>query len=207
MEYILKGFAIGFAVAAPVGPVGLLCIRRSILDGRLAGFITGLGAATGDMVFGLIAALGLTSVTVFLAGYAKGFQFIGGLCLLAIGTATIRSRPPTRTRQPVHAPNLTAAYVSTIAITLANPMTIAGFIGIFAGFGVVLATTGLTQIAWLVAGIFLGSAAWWLLLSGFAAWLGKKIPDGGLHAINLGAGLAIALIGLWELTLFALKIT
>jgi threonine/homoserine/homoserine lactone efflux protein len=206
MEHIVKGFAIGFAVAAPVGPVGLLCIRRSILDGRLAGFVTGLGAATGDTVFGLLAAIGLTSVTVFLTRHALGFQFVGGLCLFAIGMATIRSRPPERTRQPVHAPNLTAAYVSTVFITLANPMTIAGFIGIYTGFGVGLATTGLAQISWLVAGVFLGSAAWWLLLSGFAAWLGKKIPDGGLHAINIGAGLSIALIGIWELALFAFKI-
>jgi threonine/homoserine/homoserine lactone efflux protein len=205
MEHILKGFAIGFAVAAPVGPVGLLCIRRTILDGRLAGFITGLGAATGDMVFGLIAALSLTSATVFLARHASGFQFAGGLCLLAIGVATLRSRPPTRTRQPVHAPNFTAAYVSTIAITLANPITMAAFIGIFTGFGVGLATTGIAQIAWLLAGIFVGSAAWWLLLSGFAAWLGKKVPDGGLHAINIGVGLAIVLIGLWQLTLFTCK--
>jgi threonine/homoserine/homoserine lactone efflux protein len=205
MEHILKGFVIGFAVAAPVGPVGLLCIRRSILDGRLAGFITGLGAATGDTVLGLIAAIGLTSVTVFLTSHALGFQFVGGFCLLAIGTATILSRPPERTRQPVHAPNFTSAYISTIAITLANPMTIAGFIGIFTGFGVGLATTGLAQITWLVTGIFLGSAAWWLLLSGFAAWLGKKIPDGGLHAINIGTGLSIALIGLWQLVLFAFK--
>jgi threonine/homoserine/homoserine lactone efflux protein len=206
MEHIIKGFAIGFAVAAPVGPVGLLCIRRSILDGRLAGFVTGLGAATGDSVLGLIAALGLTSVTVFLTGHARGFQFIGGLCLLAIGLATIRSRPPARTRQPVHAPNLTAAYVSTVFITIANPITIASFIAIFTGFGVGLTTTGLAQISWLVAGVFLGSAAWWLLLSGFAAWLGQKIPDGGLHAINIGIGLAIALIGAWELVVFAFKI-
>src|ERR1019366_5143828 len=205
MEPIVKGFAIGFAVAAPVGPVGLLCIRRSILDGRIAGFINGLGAATGDSILSLIAALGLTSVTVFLSGHAMGFQLIGGLCLLAIGMATIRSRPPERTRQPVHAPNLTAAYISSSFITLANPMTIAGFIGIYTGFGVGLATTGLAQITWLVAGVFLGSATWWLLLSGFAAWLGKKIPDGGLHAINIGAGLAIALIGLWELALFVFK--
>jgi threonine/homoserine/homoserine lactone efflux protein len=206
MEHIVKGFAIGFAVAAPVGPVGLLCIRRSILDGRLAGFVTGLGAATGDSVLGLIAALGLTSVTVFLTGHARGFQLIGGLCLLAIGLATIRSRPPERTRQPVHAPNLTAAYVSTVFITIANPITIAGFIAIFTGFGVGLTTTGITQISWLVAGVFLGSAAWWLLLSGFAAWLGKKIPDGGLHAINIGTGLAILLIGVWELGLFVFRV-
>jgi threonine/homoserine/homoserine lactone efflux protein len=206
MEHIVKGFAIGFAVAAPVGPVGLLCIRRSILDGRLAGFVTGLGAATGDMIFGLIAAISLTSVTAFLTGHARGFQFIGGLCLLAIGATTVRSRPPERTRQPVHAPNFTAAYVSTVFITLANPMTIAGFIAIFTGFGVGLTTTGLAQISWLVAGVFLGSAAWWLLLSGFAAWLGKRIPDGGLHAINIGTGLAIALIGIWQLGLFVLRV-
>ncbi|MGA3006724.1 MAG: LysE family transporter [Opitutaceae bacterium] len=207
MEYILKGFAIGFAVAAPVGPVGLLCIRRSIRDGRLAGFVTGLGAATADAVFGLIAAVGLTSVTVFLASHATGFQLAGGLCLLVIGTATVRSQPHPRVRTPEHAPNLPAAYASTIFITLANPMTMAGFIGIFSGFGIGIAATRSAQIFWLVSGIFLGSGAWWLLLSGCASWFGKKIPDGGLHAINIGAGLAIVLIGLWDLALLAFKIT
>jgi threonine/homoserine/homoserine lactone efflux protein len=206
MEHILKGFVIGFAVAAPVGPVGLLCIRRSINDGRLAGLVTGLGAATADAVFGLIAAISLSSVTAFLANHATGFQFAGGLCLLAIGTATIRSHPHTRARTPDHAPNLPAAYLSTVAITLANPMTIAGFIGIFTVFGVGISTSGIAPIAWLVSGVLLGSAAWWLLLSGFAAWMGKKIPDGGLHAINFGAGLAIVLIGLWQLTQLAFKI-
>jgi len=205
MEHIVKGFAIGFAVAAPVGPVGLLCIRRSILDGRLAGFITGLGAATADAVFGLIAALGLTTVTAFLNHHQTGFQFAGGLCLLVIGVATIRSRPPVREHGSVHAPNLPAAYASTIAITLTNPMTIAGFIGIFTGFGVGLGTTGAAQVSWLVLGVFLGSAFWWLLLSGCAEWFGKKIPDGGLHAINLGAGLAITSFGVWQLATLALK--
>ena len=205
MEHILKGFAIGFAVAAPVGPVGLLCIRRSILDGRLVGFVTGLGAASADALFGLFAAVSLTSVTTFLAGHAMGFQLMGGFCLLLIGIATIRSHPQTRARTPLHARNFPAAYLSTLFITLANPMTMAGFIGIFTGFGVGLTTTGIGQIAWLVSGVFLGSAAWWLLLSGCASWFGKKIPDGGLHAINLGAGLAIMLIGLWQLAQLALK--
>lgn len=205
MEHVLKGFAIGFAVAAPVGPVGLLCIRRSILDGRVAGFVTGLGAATADAIFGLIAALGLSTVTAFLDRHATGFQLAGGLCLLAIGAATMRSRPPARENGSVHAANLPAAYASTIAITLTNPMTIAGFIGIFTGFGIGLGTTGAGQVSWLVLGVFLGSTAWWLLLSGCAGWFGKKIPDGGLHAINVGAGLAIAFFGVWQLAALALK--
>jgi threonine/homoserine/homoserine lactone efflux protein len=207
MEQLLKGFTIGFAVAAPVGPVGLLCIRRSILDGRVAGFVTGLGAATADAIFGLIATLGLTTVTAFLSHHETGFQLTGGICLLAIGIATIRSHPLPRENGSVHAPNLPAAYFSTIAITLANPMTIAGFVGIFTGFGVGLTTTDVAQVSWLVLGVLLGSTAWWLLLSSCAGWFGKKIPDGGLHAINLGAGLAIASFGLWQLTQLVLKIS
>lgn len=205
MEHIVKGFAIGFAVAAPVGPVGLLCIRRSILDGRLAGFVTGLGAATADGIFGLIAAIGLTTVTAFLHRHEVGFRLLGGLCLLLIGLATLRSRPPSRENGSVHARNLPAAYFSTVAITLTNPMTIAGFVGIFTGFGVGLGTTGAVEVFWLVFGVFLGSTAWWLLLSGCANWLGRKIPDGGLHAINIGAGLAIAFFGVWQLAVLALK--
>lgn len=205
MEHVLKGFAVGFAVAAPVGPVGLLCIRRSILDGRAAGFFTGLGAATADAFFGLVAALSLSTVTAFLDHHQFGFQLAGGLCLLVIGIATVRSRPPSRENGSVHAPNLSAAYASAVIITLTNPLTIAGFVGIFTGFGIGLGATGLINVAWLVLGVFLGSTAWWLILSGGAGWFGKKIPDGGLHAINVGAGLAIACIGVWQLTVLALR--
>jgi len=199
MLHLLQGLAIGFAIAAPVGPVGLLCIRRSIVDGRLAGFVTGLGAATADSIYGLVAALGLTSVTVFLTDHATAFHLIGGIFLLVIGSATLCARPPQRKTGPIHAPNLRMAFLSTLGITLANPMTIASFIGIFAGFGPGLLTTGAVQAIWLVLGVFLGSAAWWLILSGAASWFARHITDGGLHFINFVAGGAIAAFGLWQL--------
>ncbi|MDE3083654.1 MAG: LysE family transporter [Verrucomicrobiota bacterium] len=196
MEYLLIGLVIGFAVAAPVGPVGLLCIRRSLLDGRFAGFITGLGAATADGFFGLIAALGLTSVTAFLSRHSITVQTVGGIALVVIGIATMRSHPTSR--ENGEKSSLPGSYFSTIAITLANPMTIAGFIGIFSSFGIGLKMTDTAQIFWLVIGVFLGSAAWWFLLSSLTSWLRKRFPDGGLHVINLGAGLAIVACGLWQ---------
>jgi threonine/homoserine/homoserine lactone efflux protein len=199
MIHLLQGLVIGFAVAAPVGPVGLLCIRRSILDGRTAGFVTGLGAAVADAIFGLVAALGLTTVTTFLSGHAHAFQLAGGFFLLAIGLTTLRSRPPQRETGSVHAPNLAVAFASTVAITLANPMTIAGFVGIFTGFGVGLQTTGARPVGWLVFGVFLGSASWWLVLSTAASWFARRLNDGGLRIINLVAGGAIAAFGLWQL--------
>jgi threonine/homoserine/homoserine lactone efflux protein len=199
MQHLLKGLIIGFAVAAPVGPVGLLCIRRSLADGHLAGFVTGLGAATADAAFGLIAALGLTSVTAFLTGHAVLFELAGAAFLLAIGIATLRARPSERPAGSVHAANLPAAFISTLAITLANPMTIAAFIGIFTGFGVGLHTSGVLDAISLVGGVFLGSAAWWLILSSASGWFAKRIGHGGLRFINVIAGALITVFGVLQL--------
>ncbi len=199
MAPLLQGFAIGFAVAAPVGPIGLLCIRRSILDGRLTGFVTGLGAAFGDAIYGLVAALGLTSVTGFVGHHGPACELAGGLCLLVLGLAMARSRPRPRPAGTVHAPNLTAAFASAAAITLANPMTVAAFLGIFTGLGPGLTASGIAPVSWLVLGVFLGSAAWWLILSGCASWFGRNISDERLHLFNLTAGLAIAAFGVWQL--------
>ena len=200
MLHLLQGLVIGFLVAAPVGPVGLLCIRRAILDGRLAGFVTGAGAAVADALFGLVAALGLTSVTHFLSRHEGPFHAGAGLLLLGIGVVTMASRPPSpAVDAAVPTPDLTRAFFSTLGITLANPMTIAGFIAIFTGFGVGLRDGTAWQTGWLVLGVLLGSAAWWLLLSGIAGWLAPRLRSGGLALINLVTGALIAAYGVWQL--------
>src|SRR5436190_7360412 len=121
MEHFLPGIIVGFAVAAPVGPVGLLCIRRSVIDGHLVGFVTGLGAAVADAIFGLIAAIGLASVTAFLSSHTRALELGGGILMLVVGGYTIRQKPPQRSTTPIHARDLHTAFLSTIAITLANP--------------------------------------------------------------------------------------
>jgi threonine/homoserine/homoserine lactone efflux protein len=197
----LEGLAIGFAVAVPVGPVGLLTIRQSLHHGRLTGFVTGLGAATADAVFGLIAAIGLTAVVAFLARHQAPLQIAGGIMMLAIGVQAMRSHPPTGTNAP-EPPDLRTAYISTVAITLTNPMTIIGFIALFTGLKV--HPFGLPHVLILTTGIFVGSTIWWLILSSIAGWLGERIDSARLRFINIVAGLAIAVFGAWQLLRLAL---
>lgn len=199
MPTLLKGLVIGFSIAAPVGPIGLLCIRRSLTDGRAAGFVSGLGAATADALYGLIAALGVTAVMNALVEQRAWLQLGGGAFLLYLGVATLRAKPAGTAVRTSAAPNLRAAYFSILALTLTNPMTILSFIGIFAGLGIGASAGGARPACDLVFGVFLGSAAWWLLLSTAAGWLGRRLQHGGLRALHLASGLTIAAFGLWQL--------
>ncbi len=200
MFIFLKGLAIGFAIAAPVGPIGLLCIRRSMVDGRLAGFFTGLGAATADALYGLVAVLGVTAITTLLLAHATAIHFIGGFFLLYLGFNLLRTKLASPEAGPAHAPSLRAAYFSTVALTLANPVTILAFVGIFSGLGIGLGSQDrLWSAALLVLGVFLGSCAWWLFLSSGASWLSSRINTRSLRIINLAAGGLIVAFGLWQL--------
>src|SRR5512139_1151568 len=166
LPLFLRGLAIGFSIAAPVGPIGILCIRRTLAEGRASGFLSGLGAATADALYGCVAGFGLTVVSGFLVDRRAWIQLIGGVFLLALGVRTLRSRPAQRAAAASEGRGIAASYLSTLFLTLTNPMTIISFAGIFAALGVAETGGSLAAAAWLVAGVFLGSAAWWLLLSG-----------------------------------------
>lgn len=203
MDALVTGALVGFSIAVPVGPVGLLCIRRSLSDGRLAGFVTGMGAAAADTLYGLAAAVSLTALTNFLVDHRTSFQLFGGLFMLGLGVATLRSRPVASTAdRPAHHAGI--AFVSAFAITATNPMTLFAFIGIFAGLNHPAADT-LPSMR-LVLGVFLGSAAWWLILSNGAAHFSRKLRSGGFRALNLIAGTGIVLIALWQLAQLALRL-
>ena len=210
MIHFLQGFLIGFALAAPVGPVGLLCIRRSMAQGRLAGFLTGLGAAFADGLFGVAAAFGLAAVTAFVAHHTFAFQLIGGIFLLIMGIATLRARPAApegssaEMAQLSHA-HLPKLFLSTFLLALFNPATLTACIGIFTGFAAELRTAATEQSLLLVLGIFLGSAAWWLILSHTAHALGRRLTRETLRKIDLCAGSVIAAFGVWQLARLALS--
>lgn len=199
MSNFVKGLVIGFSIAAPVGPIGLLCIRRSLANGRVAGFVSGLGAATADALYGMIAALGLTVIMNSLLAHQAWLQLGGGAFLVYLGITTLRAAPPANATRTTAATNLRSAYFSVLALTLTNPMTILSFLGIFAGLGFGKETTGALPTCSLVLGVFLGSAAWWLLLSSVAGWLGGRLHHGGLHMLNVFSGLVIAGFGVWQL--------
>jgi threonine/homoserine/homoserine lactone efflux protein len=193
----LKGLLIGFSIAAPVGPIGLR-IRRSIAEGRRAGFVSGLGAATADGIYGAIAALGLTAIMNLLLAYRIWLQLGGGAFLAYLGIATLRSRPATELGETKLSPKLGSAFGSTLLLTLANPMTILSFLAIFAGAGVDVGR-GILPPALMVLGVFLGSAAWWLILSAIAAAIGARLKWEGLRIVNALAGAVLLAFGAWQL--------
>jgi threonine/homoserine/homoserine lactone efflux protein len=202
--FLLRGIVLGFSIAAPVGPIGVLCIRRTLAYGRVNGLVTGLGAATADTCYGAIAAFGLTAVTAVLIGLRLWIHLIGAAFLLYLGIRTTLARPAEKPAA-VEASSLLGAYGSTLLLTLANPATIISFMAIFAGLGVGLtgahpsyATAGLTAL-----GVFGGSALWWLLLSGGVSRLRTRLTPDALRWVNRGSGLV--LLGFAVLALATLR--
>jgi threonine/homoserine/homoserine lactone efflux protein len=197
-----QGVVIGFAIAAPVGPIGLLCIQRTLAYGRVTGFVTGLGAATADAIYGLVAGLGLTAVSSFLAGQSMWLGLIGGLFLCYLGVRTLMSPPADSAANLQMHGSHWGAYFSTLLLTLTNPLTIFSFMAVFAGLGLATSSTGNTAVAsaaTLVVGVFLGSAAWWLLLSGITSLLRGRINSATLTWINRIAGLILVGFGIYLL--------
>jgi threonine/homoserine/homoserine lactone efflux protein len=192
---LLKGLVLGFSIAAPVGPIGVLCIRRSLAEGRAAGLVSGLGAATADAFYGSIAAFGLTFVSVFLVSQQTWLRLVGGVFLCYLGVKTFLARPAEDAGSGKTG-GLAAAYASTLFLTLTNPMTILSFAVIFAGLGVGGTGEGYASAATLVLGVFLGSSLWWLFLSGVAGTLRGRFNLRALLWVNRLSGILIAGFGL-----------
>lgn len=201
-DILMRGMGMGLAIAAPVGPIGLLCIRRSIAEGRATGLATGLGAAAADATYGLMVAFGLAA-TGLLVAYARPMQIGGGLLILWLGIGALRSfrakagtEAAMASRAPLlHIPVL-RAFTSTYLLTLSNPMTILAFIGMVAGLG----AAGKGGPLWLVAGVFLGSALWWLILVHVALFAGRRMTPAHMRWLDLVSGSILALWGGWIAT-------
>jgi threonine/homoserine/homoserine lactone efflux protein len=195
IRLLLKGLLVGLSIAAPVGPIGVLCIRRTLADGRAVGFVSGLGAATADAVYGWLAAFGVSVVASFLVGQQAWLRLIGGLLLCALGIKTLLTRPAERPAD-AQATGLLGAYASTFLLTLTNPMTILSFAAVFASLGLGETPHDHASAAMVIAGVFTGSALWWLTLSGGVSLLHGRITAQGLTWINRVSGLIISGFGL-----------
>lgn len=199
--FFIKGLIIGLSIAVPVGPIGILCIRRTLDQGRIIGFLSGLGAATADAWYGAIAGFGLTFLSNFLIGQQTWLRLIGGGLLCIIGARTFVSKPAERGAS-AEGNSLWSAYLSTFFLTLTNPMTILFFAAVFAGLGVGSAGGHYVSAAILVLGVFTGSALWWLILSGFTGLLRGMFNFRRLQWLNRISGLIIigfGLVAFWSL--------
>jgi threonine/homoserine/homoserine lactone efflux protein len=194
LDFFIQGIVIGFSIAAPVGPIGVLCIRRTLAEGRATGLASGLGAATADALYGCVAAFGLTFISNILIGHRLWLRLGGGAFLICLGLRTLLSRPVEQFAS-VTSNGLAGAYGSTFLLTLTNPMTILFFAGVMAGLGVDSAAHDYTSATVLVTGVFIGSALWWLTLSSGVSWLKWRVNTRTRTWINRTSGAIIIAFG------------
>ncbi|MFH1195356.1 MAG: LysE family transporter [bacterium] len=195
LTIFLKGMVIGFAMAVPVGPIGIMCIRKTLTEGRLRGLIIGLGAATADLLYGCVAAFGLTIISNTLVNQKVWIRLIGGALLLFLGIRTFRAQP-TDPKIQIRNGGILRSYLTTVFLTLTNPLTVFSFIAVFAALGLGNGLSYFSASA-LVAGVFIGSASWFLLLSSGVTLFRNKFDSAGLRWVNKIAGILIILSGVY----------
>ena len=193
---LLRGFALGFAVAASPGPIAFLCLRRTLLGGRLYGIVSGLGVATADGFYAAVASFGVAAVATAIASGRRPLAVVGGVVLILLGARILLERRQQDTQAPaVTRSGLAWAYASTLGLTMTNPATILSFAALAATLG--LGSGGsLARPAALVAGVLLGSATWWCLLAFAASRLRNRMTPALVRAISALSGLAIAVLGM-----------
>jgi threonine/homoserine/homoserine lactone efflux protein len=197
--WLLRGFAIGLAVAIPVGPIALLCMRRTLERGFVFGFGTGLGAAIADLFYSSIAAFGISAVEEMLLEYRTALSLIGGIFLLVLAARTAAGKGVVEPKRAPNAVSAATAFVSGFVLTATNPLTVLGFVAIFAGFGVGKGLTDINRVIALVIGVTVGSILWWMTLNGIVARVRHFFEQKTLQRVNLAAGAIIAAFGSYEL--------
>ncbi|HYM71468.1 MAG TPA: LysE family transporter [Stellaceae bacterium] len=194
--FLLKGMLVGIVIAVPVGPVGILCIRRTILDGRLAGLVSGLGAASADALFGIIAGFGLTVISDWLFNYQDWLRVGGAGFLLYVGTRALLHDPTAGARSGRDPEGLLGDFASTFALTITNPITILSFLAIFGAIGFTGEEATLVHAAILVAGVWIGSFLWWIGLIACTGVLRLTFKRQHLVWINWGSGGILVFAGI-----------
>ncbi|MBM3522586.1 MAG: LysE family translocator [Alphaproteobacteria bacterium] len=193
----LKAALIGLSIAAPVGPIGLLCIERGLTRGPVAAFMAGLGAAAADAVYGALAGFGVTFVTSRLVEWQAPIRTAGGILLAMIAWRTLRAGAATSAATLDSRSGLAASFIAVFALTLANPATILSFVAIFSSFGDEIATQANPLVV--VIGVFIGSAAWWLTLAGLVAILRDRLPPQALRWIRVGSAAMLGGFAIWSI--------
>lgn len=195
LSLFIRAFIIGISIAAPVGPIGVLCIRRTLANGKLAGFLSGMGAASADMVYGAIAAFGISAITTILIDNAFWLRLFGGGFLLYLGVKTFLEKPAQQAAQARQG-GLFSMYLSTFLLTITNPMTIISFAAIFAST-MIGQEVGSPLV--MVAGVFAGSAAWWMTLSLGVGMFRERLTPAHMAWINRLSGAIIIAFGMYAI--------
>jgi len=186
---LLRGIVLGFCASAPVGPVGLVCIRRTLASGMSAGIFSGLGAALADSLYGCVAAFGISAVSGFLLRNRNAFRLAGGIFLCCFGLCMIHARHDSKdVRRP---PSSGGLFISTFVLTASNPLTVLSFVAIFSGLG--FHTSCPFTLA---TGVFIGSVLWWSLLSGGVSLFRRRMSPAVFRWIDLISGGVIAAFGI-----------
>jgi threonine/homoserine/homoserine lactone efflux protein len=193
----LRALAIGFAIAAVIGPIGLLCIERTLRGGLLAGLSTGLGVALADGVYALLVGLGAAGISEVLLAHGASLRIAGGLAIAVIGLKVLLGATGRASARAEEKTFRGGAFASAFLLTLANPTTILSFVAIFAGLGLAAGATSAGKAAVVVVCIFTGSLAWWVLLSFAVAAIGHRLSPATVAWINRAAGAGLMAFGLW----------
>ena len=199
--WLARGFAIGLAVAIPVGPIALLCMRRTLERRFLIGFATGVGAAVADLLYASIAAFGISAVETVLLEYRTPLSFAGGIFLMVLAARTAIGKGAVDRKINPRTSDAVTAFASGFVLTATNPLTVLGFVAIFAGFGVGEGLTDTSRAVSLVLGVMAGSVLWWLILNSAVARMRHLISPRALQRLNLAAGVLIAAFAFYELTI------
>lgn len=196
VEFLLKGILVGFLASIPLGPVGVLCIQRTINKGRLSGIVSGMGSATVDALFALVAALGLTFIITFIEEQQFFIQLIGGGVLVFLGTKIFNTNPINQIRKHRRKKNkLIEDYFSVLFLTLSNPLAIFLFVAAFAGIGIVTSKDSSLKSSFIISGVFLGAMIWWSVLTFFIDLFRKRFRLKQLWWINKIAGILVIVFG------------
>ncbi len=192
---LLRGFALGLAIAASPGPIFFLCLRRTLVKGWLIGLISGFGVATADSFYAAVAAFGVGVITTVLTGERRWLALAGGVLLVVLGARIVFDRPKTGESAPTNGAGLAWAYISTFGLTITNPATIISFAALAATLGSGL-SGGFLRPALLVVGVLLGSATWWCVVAALGAGLRARITPRVVRGISTASGAAIIALGL-----------
>ncbi|MFD3257306.1 LysE family translocator [Paenibacillus lentus] len=194
-EWIWKGMLLGISIAAPIGPISIICIKKTLASGLKVGLLSGLGAATADAVYGFIAGFGLIWLSDFLLQFKGIIQLLGGLFICYLGIKFMRPGGHIQIQEQVARQSPLYSYIVAFLLTLSNPMTILFFIGIFGASGILFSHTP-SDVPLLVGGVFIGSMLWWLFLVGIVAFLKiSLLRTRNLTLINKLSGLVMICFG------------